>query len=113
MSGKASVRFLAGSLWTTLATVAVLGLLSVAVAVGAFGLTASGGTTLFFVIWWTTLFAVLPFGSRSQVEAGEVSAGTEPGAPAVPALREKAIWTSLASACILVIAAAVMPLAGL
>ena len=108
-----AVRFLAASFWTTLATVAGLALLSIAVAVWAFGLTASGGTALFFVIWWTVLFAVLPFGARSQAETGEVAAGTEPGAPAAPALREKAIWTSLVSACVLVAAAAIMPLAGL
>lgn len=37
---------------------------------------------IYFVIWWTTLFAVLPFGIRSQIEAGEVSPGSDPGAPA-------------------------------
>jgi predicted secreted protein len=109
----APVRFLASSLWTTVATVAVLAVLAIAVAVTAFGLTAAGGTALFFVVWWVTLFAVLPFGIRSQVESGHVTAGTEPGAPATPAMRVKAIWTTLVAGCILVIAAAVMPLAGL
>jgi predicted secreted protein len=37
---------------------------------------------LYFVIWWITLFMVLPFGVRSQLEAGEVTEGSEPGAPA-------------------------------
>lgn len=37
---------------------------------------------IYFVIWWTTLFVVLPLGVRSQIEAGEVSPGTDPGAPA-------------------------------
>ncbi len=37
---------------------------------------------LYFVIWWITLFVVLPFGVRSQQEAGEVTAGSDPGAPA-------------------------------
>jgi predicted secreted protein len=109
----APIRFLAASLWTTLPTVAVLAALSITVAVRAFGLTVGGGIALFFVIWWTTLFAVLPFGISSQVESGEVSAGTEPGAPAAPGLCEKAIWTTLAAAGILVIASALMPLAGL
>lgn len=36
---------------------------------------------VYFVVWWTTLFAVLPFGVRSQVEDGDVVAGSEPGAP--------------------------------
>ncbi len=37
---------------------------------------------LYFVIWWITLFMVLPFGVRSQQEVGEVTAGSDPGAPA-------------------------------
>ena len=109
----APIRFLAASLWTTLASVAVLAAVAIAVAARIFGLTLGGGTALFFVIWWIVLFAVLPFGVRSQAEAGEVSAGTDPGAPAAPALREKAIWTTLAAAAVLLIATAVMPLAGL
>jgi predicted secreted protein len=38
---------------------------------------------VYFIIWWTILFAVLPFRVRSQQEAGEVSPGSDPGAPAV------------------------------
>jgi predicted secreted protein len=38
---------------------------------------------IYFVVWWLTLFAVLPWGARSQADAGEVTPGTEPGAPAV------------------------------
>lgn len=41
---------------------------------------------VYFIIWWTTLFAVLPFGVRSQEEAGEVVPGTPEGAPARPRL---------------------------
>ncbi|MDF2812370.1 MAG: hypothetical protein K0S56_3401 [Microvirga sp.] len=66
-----------------------------------------------FIIWWTLLFAILPFGVRSQAEAGEVTRGTEPGAPAAPALREKALWTTLVAAVVLVFTAWVLPLAGL
>lgn len=36
---------------------------------------------IFFIIWWTVLFAVLPIGVRSQREAEDVTLGTEPGAP--------------------------------
>lgn len=36
---------------------------------------------VYFILWWLCLFVVLPFGARSQSEAGEVIAGTEPGAP--------------------------------
>lgn len=37
---------------------------------------------IYFIVWWLTLFVVLPFGVRSQHEAGEVTPGSEPGAPA-------------------------------
>jgi predicted secreted protein len=56
---------------------------------------------LYFVIWWTLLFAVLPFGVRSQVEAGEVVPGSDPGAPARPHLLAKALATSLVAAVVL------------
>ncbi len=36
---------------------------------------------IYFVIWWIVLFAVLPWGVRSQEESGSVSPGTDPGAP--------------------------------
>ncbi|MGA8820404.1 MAG: DUF1467 family protein [Xanthobacteraceae bacterium] len=50
---------------------------------------------IFFLIWWVTLFAVLPWGVRSQQESGEVVPGTDPGAPLVPRLGRKLIWTTL------------------
>jgi predicted secreted protein len=50
---------------------------------------------VFFLIWWVTLFAVLPWGVRSQHESGEIAPGTDPGAPAVPRLGRKLAWTTL------------------
>ena len=50
---------------------------------------------VFFIVWWTVLFAVLPWGVRSQIESGEVSPGTDPGAPASPRLGRKVIWTTI------------------
>ncbi|MGA3311132.1 MAG: DUF1467 family protein [Xanthobacteraceae bacterium] len=55
---------------------------------------------IFFLIWWVVLFAVLPWGIRSQHEAGEVVPGTDPGAPAIPNLKRKLLWTTLVSAVI-------------
>ena len=107
------VKTLAGSLLSTLAVIIVVTAIAVAIVVNGFGLRVSGGLALYFVIWWILLFAVLPFGVRSQAEAGEVVQGSEPGAPALPALREKAIWTTLVSSVVLIIVAAVFPLAGL
>jgi predicted secreted protein len=40
------------------------------------------GLAIFFVVWWIVLFAVLPFGVRTQAEAGDVVPGTPPSAPA-------------------------------
>jgi predicted secreted protein len=57
---------------------------------------------IFFLIWWVVLFAVLPWGVRSQSERGEVAPGTDPGAPAVPHLGRKLVWTTLVSAVIFV-----------
>jgi predicted secreted protein len=54
---------------------------------------------IFFVVWWLTFVAVLPIGNRSQVEVGQVTAGTEPGAPAAPhLLRRVLIATAIAMA---------------
>jgi predicted secreted protein len=53
---------------------------------------------IFFVMWWLTLFVVLPWGVRSQHESGEISPGTEPGAPILPRIAAKLIWTTLVTA---------------
>jgi predicted secreted protein len=58
------------------------------------------GIAIFFLIWWIVLFAVLPWGVRSQQEDAEVAPGTDPGAPAIPNLRWKLIWTTLVSAAV-------------
>jgi predicted secreted protein len=58
----------------------------------------SSSIAIYFVIWWTTLFAVLPLGIRSQVEAGEISPGSDPGAPSrTPFLKIVAINTLVAA----------------
>jgi predicted secreted protein len=50
---------------------------------------------IYFLIWWVVLFAVLPWGVRAQgEEGGEIPAGTDPGAPAIPALGRKLVWTT-------------------
>ena len=50
---------------------------------------------IYFIVWWTVLFAVLPWGVRSQVESGDVVPGTDPGAPAIPKLGNKMLWTTI------------------
>ncbi|MCZ8183291.1 MAG: DUF1467 family protein [Beijerinckiaceae bacterium] len=61
------------------------------------------GIAIYFVIWWTTLFAVLPLGVRSQVEAGEVVPGTEPGAPSSTNLRRIVLVNSGVAAVVFLI----------
>ncbi len=107
------VRFAAASLAITVSAVLVLSAMDVAAGVFIFGLTAPGAMALYFVVWWTALFAVLPFGVRSQAEEGDIMAGTDPGAPAAPALAEKAIWTTLFASVVFLVAAWLLPLAGL
>jgi predicted secreted protein len=60
------------------------------------------GVAIFFLIWWVVLFAVLPWGVRSQEEHGDISPGTDPGAPAIPNLRRKLVWTTLVSTVLFV-----------
>ena len=58
---------------------------------------------IYVVVWWITIFAILPIGVRSQDEAGEVVPGSDPGAPALPRLALKALITTAVSAVILAI----------
>ncbi len=53
---------------------------------------------IYFVVWWTVLFAILPFGVRTQDEAGDVTLGTSHSAPVRPLLVRKAIATSVVAA---------------
>ena len=53
---------------------------------------------IYFLIWWITLFVVLPFGVQPQHEGGAIAKGTDPGAPATPRLLAKLLWTSVISA---------------
>jgi predicted secreted protein len=55
---------------------------------------------IYFLIWWLTLFAVLPWGVRSQQESGEVSPGTDPGAPVISRLLAKLLWTTVVATAI-------------
>ncbi len=71
-------------------------------------MTVSFAIALYLMIWWTMLFAVLPFGIKSQAESGDVQEGTDPGAPVAPGLLKKALITSLVSAATLAIVIAAM-----
>lgn len=66
--------------------------------------TLSTAFAIYFVVWWVVLFAVLPFGIKSQHETGEDADGTDPGAPVVPGMAKKLLWTTIISAILFGIA---------
>ena len=55
---------------------------------------------IYFLIWWLTLFAVLPFGVKSQHEGESYAQGTDPGAPMLARLGVKLLWTTAVSGAI-------------
>lgn len=58
---------------------------------------------IYFVLWWVVLFAVLPWGVRSQHESGDVVPGSDPGAPATHLVWRKLIWTTAITSVIFAI----------
>ena len=63
-------------------------------------MTLTTGLAIYFIIWWLALFVVLPWGIRSLEESGDIAPGSDPGAPAVPRLMAKLIWTTLVAAVV-------------
>jgi predicted secreted protein len=55
---------------------------------------------IYFIIWWVVLFAVLPWGIRSQHEGKDMPPGTEPGAPIAPRIVAKLLWTTIVTTII-------------
>ena len=67
------------------------------------GVGIGSAIAIYFIIWWVSLFAVLPWGVRSQQGAGAVAEGSDPGAPVAPMiLRKLAINTVVAAVCFLI-----------
>jgi len=60
---------------------------------------------IYFLIWWLTLFVVLPWGVSSQYDEG--APGTDPGAPRAPNIAMKLVWTTAVSAAIFAVLAVV------
>ena len=56
---------------------------------------------VYLTIWWTVLFAILPWGVKSYHEAGIAPPpGCDPGAPVNPNLKKKFITTSWVAAIV-------------
>lgn len=55
---------------------------------------------VYFIVWWVVLFTVLPFGVRTQGEAGSVVPGTPESAPAEFRLLRVVIITTVVAALV-------------
>ncbi|KQZ19171.1 hypothetical protein ASD50_06600 [Mesorhizobium sp. Root552] len=60
-------------------------------------------TALFFVLWWLVLFAILPFGVKTQEDDGDITLGTIPSAPRGPHMLRAVLWTTLVTAAIMAV----------
>lgn len=55
---------------------------------------------IYFVVWWMTLFVVLPWGIRGQHEEGRIVRGSEPGAPSKSVMKKKFLQNTILAAII-------------
>jgi len=58
-------------------------------------MTISASIVLYAVIWFMTLFVVLPLRLKSQQDSGEVVPGTPASAPSDPQMKKRAKITTL------------------
>lgn len=63
-------------------------------------MTTTAAVAIYFIIWWLTLFAVLPFGVRTQGEAGDVVPGSPESAPARFAIVRTALITTVVASIV-------------
>jgi predicted secreted protein len=52
---------------------------------------------IYFVVWWIVLFAVMPFGVRTQTDDGQIEPGTPGSAPVKPHFGKAALRSTIAS----------------
>jgi predicted secreted protein len=56
---------------------------------------------IYLVVWWTTLFSILPLGVRSHWEEGiDTPGGGDPSSPVDPKLKRKFFTTSWVAAIV-------------
>ncbi len=53
------------------------------------------GIAIYGIVWFLTLFMVLPFGVRTQSEAGAIEPGSSESAPDQPALGKRLLITTI------------------
>ncbi len=76
-------------------------------------MTVTSALAVYFVLWWVVLFAVLPWGVRTQDEQGEVVPGSAASAPMRPMLVRKLVATTVVSAIIFAILSGVVIYGGM
>ncbi len=66
-------------------------------------MSTTSAIAIYFIIWWTTLFAVLPWRIRNAHEEGAaVEEGHDAGAPVVHGLKWKAVVTTIIATAIFI-----------
>ena len=60
-------------------------------------MTYISAAAVFLIIWWVVLFAVLPFGLKTQDDEGETVLGTVSSAPRGPHMLRAVIRTTVVS----------------
>ena len=63
---------------------------------------------VWLIIWWLTLFIILPIGIRGQAEEGEIVEGSEPGAPHELNIKRKFIQTTIIASGVWVVCCAII-----
>lgn len=56
---------------------------------------------MYFVFWWLTLFAILPFGVKTQDDDNNVTMGTHASAPRGPHMLRAMLWTTVVTAVLM------------
>ena len=63
-------------------------------------MTLVSGIAIYFIIWWITLFGLLPVGLRTQAEENDVTLGTVASAPAKPRIGRAFLRTTVVASLI-------------
>ncbi|MBN9047473.1 MAG: DUF1467 family protein [Rhizobiales bacterium] len=63
-------------------------------------MTLISGIAIYFIVWWMTLFTMLPLGLRTQGEEKDVTLGTVSSAPLKPRIGRAFLRTTLVATII-------------
>ena len=63
---------------------------------------------VYILLWWLTLFIILPQGIKAQSEDGEIVKGSEPGAPVDANIKAKFIRTTIIATVLWVLTCALI-----